>query len=275
MSSLLDVTRRFAFLRKRRLHRLTGSLDRDDSFALGDRLELRLISRLLDRGGDFVDVGAHVGLHTVSAARHLRGRGRVLAFEPNLSARVRLEENVAHNGCSNVVVEPVAVAEEEGFATLETTTLDAEVERLALRPAVVKIDVEGSEVDVVRGARRLLRRRPALLIKLVDENAARMIAALTRLGYSVARAGTRHLEPWSAEGGASNAVFLQPWQLALLRPHEQRVFANPEEHVEEPRAGSRRAAEQADWAQALARDTDGLETRPPGELEQRRARPVR
>jgi FkbM family methyltransferase len=316
---VLPVTRRFEFPGKRRLRRLVPlpedgirdvdlvgarfrldlaeSLHRDYYFGLCDQLELRLVSRLLERGGDFVDVGAHVGLYTVSAARALRGRGRVLAFEPNPSARVRLEENVALNACSNVVVDSAAVADEAGYATLhvpregdtswstldearvadsafvdvETTTLDAEVERRALRPAVVKIDVEGCEVEVVRGARRVLRRRPALLIELVDQNAGRVISALSRLGYAVARAGTRHLEPWPADAGASNAVFLQPRHLQRLRPRERRAFARGDEHVigevgpargqtvEEARDRGRRAGEGRDWAQALARDTDDLE----------------
>jgi FkbM family methyltransferase len=287
---------------------LAQSLHRDYYFGLCDQLELGLISRLLERGGDFVDVGAHVGLYTIAAARALGGEGRVLAFEPNPSARARLEENVALNACSNVIVDSAAVSDEMGHATLhvprhgdtawssldegrvaegacldiETTTLDAEVDRLALRPAVVKVDVEGCEADVVRGASRLLRRRPALLIELVDQNAARVIAALARLGYAVARAGTRRLEPWPATAAAANAVFLQPWQLALLRPRERRAFAGRHEHVvgevgqarrqrvEEARHGGGRAAEGRDWAQALARDTDDLEAGFLDELSQER-----
>ena len=64
---------------------LRESLQRDFYFGLYDQFELRmLVSRLQ---GDFVDVGAHIGMYSVRAARVLRGRGRVLAFEPNPAAR--------------------------------------------------------------------------------------------------------------------------------------------------------------------------------------------
>ena len=66
--------------------------------------------------GDFVDVGAHVGLYTVAAALH--GPGRVLAFEPNPSAREQLGENLALNDCANVLVVPKAVGDAPGTALL-------------------------------------------------------------------------------------------------------------------------------------------------------------
>ena len=70
---------------------LRESLQRDFLFGLYDRRELELVREHL-RGGDFVDVGAHVGLYTVTAARATSGR--VLAFEPNPAARAQLVGNV-------------------------------------------------------------------------------------------------------------------------------------------------------------------------------------
>ncbi|MHB8643777.1 MAG: FkbM family methyltransferase [Gaiellaceae bacterium] len=271
MSAVLAATRRLEFPGKRRLRRLARlpvsgvrevdlvgarfrldlaeSLHRDYYFGLCDQLELRLIGRLLQRGGDFVDVGAHVGLYAVSTARKIRGR--VLALEPNPRAYARLKENVELNSCANVIVEQAAASAEIGHATLhmpqhgdsswsslldgrvadgvpvdvETTTIDAEVRRFGLTPAVVKVDVEGCEVEVLSGAAAVLVTRPALLIELVESNASAVVAALQGLGYLVARAGTRRLEPWRSPSGASNAVFLQPWHLGLLAPRARRVFS--------------------------------------------------
>src|SRR2546428_6081580 len=88
---------------------LRESLQRDFYFGLYDQHELRLVSRYLRSGGDFVDVGAHIGMYAVRAAVELRGRGRVLAFEPNPSARAQLVENLALNGCENAAVVAAAV----------------------------------------------------------------------------------------------------------------------------------------------------------------------
>lgn len=318
MSALLAVTRRLEFPGKRRLRRhvripesgvrdvdllgsrfrldLTESLHRDYYYGLCDQLELGLIARLLARGGDFVDVGAHIGMYSVNIARRITGR--VLALEPNAGARARLEANVALNACDNVTVEGIAACGTVGYAELhvpvdgdsswstlvdgrlsggglldvETTTLDEEVSRHALHPAVIKIDVEGSEVDVLLGARDVLSSRPALLVELVEENATGVTGALRRLGYRVARAGTRRLEPWSVEStGASNAVFLQPRHLRLLSRRERRAFARGEEHVvRDARQASGEVVEGAgewpwgpreggDWSEPLSRDTDDLE----------------
>src|SRR5215204_1555377 len=153
---------------------LRESLQRDFLFGLYDRRELDLVREHLG-DGDFVDVGAHVGLYTVAAALH--GPGRVLAFEPNPSAREQLGENLALNRCANVLVVPKAVGDAPATALLhvpttpdpsfsslaggrfaegepidvEVTTVDAEVEAAGLRPSVVKIDVEGGELAVVGG----------------------------------------------------------------------------------------------------------------------------
>ena len=88
----------------------------------------------------------------------------------------------------------------------------------------MKIDVESYELHVLRGATSLLEQGPALLMEVVEENAAEVVRMLAALGYAVARAGTRRLEPWPAEPRASNGVFLQPRHVELLRPRERRAF---------------------------------------------------
>ena len=208
---------------------LRESLQRDFLFGMFDARELGLVREHL-RGGDFVDVGAHVGLYALTAARATRGR--VLAFEPNVAARAQLERNVGLNDAANVVVDPRAVADTPGRATLhvpatpdpsfsslaggrfdegvpldvEVTTVDAEVERLGLAPTVVKIDVEGGELGVVAGMQRTLREhRPVLLVE-VSEDSARELAR-TLDGYSGARVA-RGLEPLESGSGLFNALFV-------------------------------------------------------------------
>ncbi len=192
---------------------LRESLQRDFLFGLYDRRELELVREHLG-GGDFVDVGAHVGMYTVAAARSTSGR--VLAFEPNPSARAQLAENLTLNGCRNVLVVPKAVGAAPGRAQLhvpatpdpsfssldagrfaegepidvEVTTVDAEVEAAGLAPSVVKIDVEGGELAVVGGMRRTLEQhRPVLLVEVNEASARELARALD--GYSGFRVGRR------------------------------------------------------------------------------------
>lgn len=188
---------------------LRESIQRDWYMGLYDRRELRLVRDLLSGGGDFVDVGAHVGMYTVAAAVALGERGRVLALEPNPAARRQLEENLRLNGCANVVVVPRAAARAPGRALLhvpetpdpsfsslqagrfaegepvavETATLDDEVEAAGLAPVLVKIDVEGAELDVLAGMGRTLERRPRLLIEVGPETAADAGRFLAERGY--------------------------------------------------------------------------------------------
>lgn len=270
--AVLPVTRRVNFPGKRRLRNfvrvpesgmrdapilggsfrvdMTESMQRDYWFGVYDHVELGVVRRMLANGGDFVDVGGHVGTYTVVASRTIGTRGRVLVFEPNPTMRELLNANIGGNGCANVVVSESAVSDAPGRATLhvprvgdvgwsslssnwvgestsfevDVTTLDAEVERLGLKPAAVKIDVESYELHVLRGATALLEQRPAVLMEVVDENTTEVVALMTGLGYLVARAGTRRLEPWPREPRASNAVFLQPRHLELLRPRERQAF---------------------------------------------------
>lgn len=215
---------------------LRESLQRDFLFGLYDQHELRLLRRTLESGGDFVDVGAHIGMYSISAAIWLRGRGRVLAFEPNPIARRQLLVNLALNGCDNVTVSDRAVAERSGEALLHvpssadpsfsslaggrfaegepvkvtTTTLDAEVEAAALRPAFVKIDVEGGELAVLAGAAQTLAAHPALLIEVGPSSAEQVETELRSLGYRSFVVTRRRLEPGLAGvEGYVNAFFVQ------------------------------------------------------------------
>jgi len=132
-----------------------------------------------------VDVGAHVGRHTVPLSRCVGTRGTVHAFEPIPHARKTLAERLFSEGCHNVAVHPYALADRADFADFcflpaipEESGLrrrdaysqpDTRVEPLPVRVArlddtlhpservrFIKMDVEGGERDVLRGAARIL-----------------------------------------------------------------------------------------------------------------------
>lgn len=146
------------------------------------------------RAGDVVaDLGAHVGVHALTAAARLRdlGGGTVLAFEPAPDSAAALRAAARHNRLAVTVV-PTALGAVPGEGRLgadprygdadtgvrslygdggavqvvPVATFDgwAEGVRLA-RLDVVKIDVEGAELDVLRGMRATLARlRPRVLV---------------------------------------------------------------------------------------------------------------
>jgi FkbM family methyltransferase len=215
---------------------LRETIQQDYFFGLYDRLELRLVGRFLADGGDFVDVGAHIGVYSIYAHKTLRGRGRVIAFEPNPDARGYLAENLALNGCEAVLVSPVALSDRAGEAvlhvpasfdrswssldegkyeegrpvTVTAARLDDELSRHGLRPALVKIDVEGHELRVLEGMERTLDDRPAILCEVSERTAADAWDMLTRLGYESYRVRRTRLEPGlgSSTEGIFNVFFV-------------------------------------------------------------------
>ena len=130
------------------------------------------------RQGTVVDVGAHVGNHTLWFAGVCGAP--VVAFEPNPKSYTQLLENIRTNGL-DVHAHPFAVGARETFGTLEELRPgNSGMTRVVLDPsgyipvvtldqyaledvAVLKIDAEDSELDVLRGAVQLLRREKPLL----------------------------------------------------------------------------------------------------------------
>ena len=151
---------------------------------------------LVQPGMTVIDVGAHAGLYTLSASTLAGPVGRVIAFEPSPRERAHLVAHVRLNRCANVTVEPVALGDSEGEADLfvvdssETgcnslrpgaigpghtvrvglRTLDEYAKGSGLdRVDVIKMDVEGAELSVLRGARSLFRTmRPVLLCEIEE-----------------------------------------------------------------------------------------------------------
>lgn len=142
----------------------------------------------------FYDAGANVGLFTLAAARLVGERGKVFSFEPDAGVARRLRENASYNGFAWVSVLEVALSSHEGevlFAradasvspdrgvgrivetgkvhsaiSVRATTLD-DFSRDHPIPDLLKCDVEGAEVEVLRGGEGLLRlHHPAIICEL-------------------------------------------------------------------------------------------------------------
>lgn len=141
-------------------------------------------SRMIARGAVVFDIGANTGFYTLIAARRAGRRGVVHAFEPNPHNLAALREHVRLNHFNQVTVHPLALADTSGemafddagsFTGRLTTsgrlnvavkTLDQCVrDRELPPPTVMKIDVEGAELAVLRGGRELfVNQRPTLFL---------------------------------------------------------------------------------------------------------------
>ncbi|MEZ4441070.1 MAG: FkbM family methyltransferase [Polyangiaceae bacterium] len=160
---------------------------------LPDFAEMSFLQRVLRPGDAFLDVGANVGIYTLFAASRIGRDGTIIAVEPGAEARERLEENVALNHLSGVRICGVAVgsspgelvmsddgtttnhvlsASERSGRRVEVATLDALCEGTS--PIAAKMDIEGFELEALRGAGRLLAdKRPAAWILESNHCAAR------------------------------------------------------------------------------------------------------
>ncbi len=154
----------------------------------------RALAFFVRSGGTFVDIGANIGYHALWVARS-RPDARVMCFEPNPGVRAELDRNVALNDLDNVEVRSCALGDREGtvefhaqtgrsynrgsssvlknpnvgirYETISVTMrmLDHEVGP-DLRVDLLKIDTEGLEVAVLRGARALIARcRPIVVFE--------------------------------------------------------------------------------------------------------------
>jgi FkbM family methyltransferase len=199
--------------------------------------EMHAWRRVLRDGSLFVDVGANVGLYTILG---IEAGAQVIAVEPSRVARERLVSNLELNGYTAAIV-PAAVGQAEGTMRL-TSELDnqnhlvlegdsaevatEEVPVLTLDGLIgertvdgLKVDVEGAEILVLKGAERLLSQQRIKLIQLewnessvalLEQDRTPLAELLRSNGYELFRADEEGcLEPL-ADFGFGDDVFAKP-----------------------------------------------------------------
>jgi FkbM family methyltransferase len=171
------------------------------------RDEYGLLANPAPSGGMVIDVGANVGVLTVLAASQVGSSGRVLAFEPHPEAYRRLLKAVRANRFEDrVTAYNVAVSDRRGrvqvvsaVATVEAQVAESatgetlalpldEVEGLAFHAQIdlLKIDVEGHEGQVLRGAREILSRTARVTLEYhSQERRADCVAILRGAGLEL------------------------------------------------------------------------------------------
>jgi FkbM family methyltransferase len=153
---------------------------------------INFVRTLAGRGRTFVDVGSHIGFYSMGLAP---GFDRVVAFEPSRFQYGWLTRNKALNAYEHVHCEHVALGDTSGEATLNVLSYEGGLNSLSPEVAaahtiidrytvpvevlddremtdvdLLKIDVEGFEIPVLRGARKTIdASRPAILIEVWTE----------------------------------------------------------------------------------------------------------
>jgi FkbM family methyltransferase len=170
--------------------------------------EFAYLEETLKPGMVFIDCGANEGLYTLYAARRIGPAGRVLAIEPSTREVQRLRANIALNQLNNITIEQVALGNQSKRALLtvagpghealntmssieeplrqeevQVETLDALVDRHQLeRVDLIKLDIEGSEVQALLGSGETIERfSPILLIEAEETRLASMTNGLDDL----------------------------------------------------------------------------------------------
>jgi FkbM family methyltransferase len=200
-------------------------LDVDESPMMRARTEGRFepektaaVQHLLSPGMTFVDVGANKGDFSLIAARVMNDEGRVLSFEPSPENCGWIRKSVELNGYRSIALHELALSDFEGHVPLylgersgwhsllpgerhgesievAARTLDSVLADTGdAHVDVLKIDVEGAELQVLRGAERTLAEQPPRAV-LLDLHPARgvdpaeVISILARHGFSFREPG--------------------------------------------------------------------------------------
>lgn len=152
-----------------------------------EQFESRLFSESVSKGNIVLDIGAHIGWYSLMASACVGKTGIVYAFEPEPNSFNILSKNVNLNGIQNVILVNKALSDSSGSKELfvnlykngpsnyqmwrvsneesisiDTVSLDEYLEDKHVD--VIKMDVEGCEVKVLRGAEDVLSENPQLRI---------------------------------------------------------------------------------------------------------------
>jgi len=192
---------------------------------------IRMFSRLVRQGDRVVDVGAHEGYITLWLSGLVGSKGQVLAVEPNPENLRLLRMNVAHNRVENVQIAAHAASDQNGYlpfhwnpgegawggldsfsyatqrksTLIPVDTLNAIVRsHIAGAVSLLKIDTEGHELQVLRGAAKILAEdKPHLCFEVnltfwahLRESVDALLDYVRGYGYTLFVLRRGHLHPW-------------------------------------------------------------------------------
>lgn len=161
-----------------------------------EECELKFLENTLKPGDTFIDIGANIGLYSLTAASIVTESGKVIAFEPFPKNYEKLSKHIRINSFKNISIEKLAISDKAGTITIyinekeqncgmastieqiytaketiQATTLD---EYLLQHPQsqlhFIKMDIEGGELKALQGMQQTLKKySPTLLIEFDEQ----------------------------------------------------------------------------------------------------------
>lgn len=151
---------------------------------------LYILSKCLQKGNTYLDIGSNLGLMALYASKCVGPNGKVFAFEPEPGTFKLLKQNITLNGFTNVQPIPLALGSAKNTAMIfnsqtnsgaaslipskkltgqqskiQVETLDDFICEKPIRPIrMIKIDVEGWELEVLKGGKKILSRADAPIL---------------------------------------------------------------------------------------------------------------
>lgn len=188
----------------------------------------------LPYGGVFYDIGANNGFFTLYASLHVGKVGKIFSFEPYPRNAESVQRVIMENNISNCYLENLAVAETIGetelyfgdsiatptivhkegggkYSVVSTTSLDSFIVTHPI-PDLIKLDVEGAEIAVLRGAKSLLNIEipPKWIIEIHDPKDEEVV-------YSLLAPGNYDIKKMSKPGRQVNQFPIH----IIASPHEK------------------------------------------------------
>jgi FkbM family methyltransferase len=165
-------------------------LDKEDSLHLTLNEEfspeiIDILKKNVKKGDTVVDIGAHIGYFTIILSDLVGNDGKVIAFEPNPTTFSILKKNIETNSLSNVILENLAISDIESEQYIKesnesasssidknytdgikinTITLDKYFKNKEIN--FIKIDVQGSEFNILNGSIKTFRKKPKCIIEI-------------------------------------------------------------------------------------------------------------
>ena len=224
----------------------------DSSDEVGEMAFLK--SKVIGSGDVVFDCGGNHGWTSILFSKWIGNTGKVVTFEPNIRNVKIIQKNLEINNINNVVVEFKAVGASQGKVKIfrksnasvipqdwitmlisgnllygldevELIALDRYVEQNQILPTAIKIDVEGYEIEVLKGAKNVLQTLPKLGIEIHTDILHEHNTSIKELLSFIDR---NHYQCWLKPEGAKAPVEFDFQQEIKVRSH---LFAIPKDKV--------------------------------------------
>lgn len=224
---------------------LSDTIQNQIYFEIYDPYETQLLQYCLIEGSNFLDIGANIGYYSLIASQIVGPSGKVHAFEPISANIAAFQQTIDRNQINNIVLNQVAVGSANGELILFTsenqpgssgwaskvpserrqkecrvpmTSLDKYLGEGNFGPIrLVKMDIEGAELDALAGGQRVFSgpAAPDLIIEInpfllqrQSLNPQSLIHALERCDYQLFLIGELPLKKFKAHGRTDKPINL-------------------------------------------------------------------